>query len=321
MKDSKLIIIAGMSGCGKSTTAQQLSKQYAQNAVKYLWLHEEVHNHPIRKGEFRAGPLDTEEGMSANIADMYERWERLADEIEQSDCVYIMEGCLYQMISRYFFTANYPFEKITEFYDRIMEIIAKLNPTVVFLYRSDVKASYQQAFAVRGERWQSIILDPQDGYFKEHPYTGEESTYAMYEHYQQVANAMFDRYYGHKIKFDTLEGKWSDYHQELCGYLGLSYFPQRTPPQVVEPERYCGRYVVDLDGGQGIITIKVVDCALYCQVSWWSNMRLIYLGDDEFEVLSFPIGLKFNLNGPRKSVDVKGVYGWGISGKTLVAKE
>ena len=81
MKHSKLILISGMSGAGKSTTSQQLAKQYERNNIEHLWLHEEIANHPIRDGEFEIGDRLTEEGMALNIADMYERWTRLVDEI------------------------------------------------------------------------------------------------------------------------------------------------------------------------------------------------------------------------------------------------
>lgn len=321
MRNSKLIIVAGMSGCGKSTTAQQLSKQLECNGIKHLWMHEEIENHPIRDGEFKVGSLHTEKGMAANVTDMYSRWERLVEEIDASGSVYVMEGCLYQMIIRYFFTANYPHEKITQFYDRIMQIMSKLNPTIVFVYRTDVKASFEQAFEVRGERWKKIILDPEgDGYFTTHEYRGDESTYAMYEHYQQVANAMFERYQGSKIRLNTSDCDWGKHHQQLCAFLGLRYFPPQAPPPLLNLEQYCGRYTLDIDGQAAVVTIKVVDGGLYCQMSWWSNMKLISVGNHEFEALSFPIRFAFAMDEGKRSVTVKGNYGWGISGKTLFAE-
>jgi len=317
MTHSRLILISGMSGSGKSTTAQRLAQQYQHNNIRHTWLHEEIADHPIREGEFEAGSLDTDEGMARNIADMYERWSRLADEIAASDSVYVMEGCLYQMIVRYFFACNYPEARITEFYDRIMAIIAKLDPTVVFLYRSDVKASFEQAFGVRGDRWKSLILDPDDPYFKAHPYTGEESIYAQYEHQQRLAGAMFDRYQGRKIKLSTSDGQWEDHIRELAEFLGLRYAPPAEEAPLVSPEQYCGTYSADIDGRQARLTFKLVDGVLYCQVSWWANMRLIPRGNHEFEAQSFPIGFRFRTDGPRRAVDVLGTYGWGISGKTL----
>lgn len=320
MKDSKLIIVTGMSGAGKSTTSQQLAKQYEQNNIPCLWVHEEIAGHPIREGEFEVSDLHTAEGMEKNIRDMYERWTRLADEIEQSGLVYVMEGCLYQNIVRYFFDANYPLELITEYYDCVMQIIDRLNPTIIFVYRSDVKASFEEAFKVRGERWQRLIMDPNDPYFRTHEYTGEESTFAMYEEQQRIANMMFERYQGNKIKLCTSDGQLNKNIQALTEFMGLGYFPPKTPPPLVNPAQYCGRFVLDIDGRENGVTFKAVDGNLYCQLSWWSNMTMIPLGNDEFEAMSFPIKFVFHLDGEKRSVDVKGVYGWGITGKTLWEK-
>jgi len=320
MTDSRLILITGISGSGKSTTAQRLAEQYSLNDVRHKWLHEEIAAHPIREGEFEAGDLHSEEGMSGNIADMYGRWTRLAAEIAGSDCVYIMEGCLYQMIVRYFFACDYPLARMCEFYDRIMAIVADLNPTIVYLFRSDVRASFDQAFQVRGERWKGIILDSHEPYFATHPYVDEGSTYAMYEHQQMVADVMFDRFQGRKIKVCTSDGEWDKHIQALTEFLGLRYVRPGQVPRLTSPEQYCGRYVIDIDGRENGVTIKLEDGTLYCQMSWWSHMKLIPKGNHEFEAESFPIGFRFHVEGETKSVDVLGTYGWGISGKTLVAQ-
>jgi putative protein kinase ArgK-like GTPase of G3E family len=45
MVDTKLIAITGVSGAGKSTTAQNLACQYQLNHLRYRWLHEEINSH------------------------------------------------------------------------------------------------------------------------------------------------------------------------------------------------------------------------------------------------------------------------------------
>lgn len=52
MKDTRLIVISGISGSGKSTMAHRPTGQLELNDVDHLWLHEEVADHPIRAGEF-----------------------------------------------------------------------------------------------------------------------------------------------------------------------------------------------------------------------------------------------------------------------------
>ncbi len=145
MQEVKLVIICGMSGCGKSTTSQNVSYQYSCNGVPHKWLHEEMKDHPIRwasGGEFSVGDLYTAEGMAANIEDTYDRWESLIDEMTRKGGIYVMEGCLFQNIVRYFIPGGYPEVKIRAYYDRLFEILAPANPHIIHLYRPDVPASF-----------------------------------------------------------------------------------------------------------------------------------------------------------------------------------
>ena len=321
MGASKLIIITGMSGTGKSSTAQNLARQYEANGIPHRWLHEEIPGHPIRDGEFTQGSLETEEGMAKNIADMLERWSRLAAEIELSGLVYIMEGCLYQSIIRYFFNSCYSREHILNYFDRVLNILKELEPTVVFLYRPDVRSSFAQAFAVRGERWKNIILDPgEDNYFKARPYEGEASIFAMWQEYQSLAKAHFARIQGYKIRLLTGDGQWDQHLRQLTEFMGLKYIHQEVYT-VTDPWRYAGRYSAVVDGQKRVLTFKVKDGELMGELSWWSNMLLTPLGKHEFAALSFPIRYTFDVAGLPRSVKVTEEYGWGLSGKTLLAED
>lgn len=233
------------------------------------------------------------------MRDVYGRWARLVREIAASEKVYVMEGCLYQTIVRYFLGVHYP-EKITAFYDRIADITAQPNPTIVFLYRRGVESSFEEAFRVRGERWRNQILDPEgEGYFQRHEYAGDESIYAMWEHYQRIAEDMFTRYRCHRIKLCTSEGPWDNHLRRLTQYLGLQFIDQQVLP-VQNPELYCGTYALDFDGQESVLDIKLADGALYWEVGWWSNMKLIPLGEHRFGVQSFPVTLTFDIEGDRR---------------------
>lgn len=319
MKDSKLVIVTGMSGTGKSSISQQLAKQYELNGVPCRWIHEEIEKHPIREeGEFAVDRLDTEEGMNHNVAEMLSRWKALANKIAESDQVYVMEGCFYQSIVRYFFSSCYTEDQIKAYHSQVLEILNPLNPLLVFLYRVEVKNSLHEAFQVRGEQWKNIILDKEnEGYFKYHPYADEESIYNMYEHYQNLSNEHFEEYQGNKIKLFTADGQWQKHLQLLTEHVGLSYKPREFPP-LPNPAQYAGHYVLENDPQQRRLLFKVQNNMLFGQTSWWTNMELLYLGNHEFEVLSFPIKYIFHPDRKPKAVTVIESYGWGLSGKTLI---
>ena len=68
-----IILIDGMCGTGKSTTAQKLNHQFAYHSLPHRWMHEEIDGHPIREGEFEIGDLNTIEGMELNTENMFKR--------------------------------------------------------------------------------------------------------------------------------------------------------------------------------------------------------------------------------------------------------
>ena len=298
--------------------AQNLAWQYRRNNIRHRWLHEEIRDHPIRAGEFSVGSLCSEQDLETNIQDMFQRWERLVSRILHSGRVYILEGVLYENILRYFYSSHCPLERITGYYDELMQRLAPARPAVVHLYRPDIRATLEAMYQVRGLWWQNLILHgDQDQYCRDRGLTGEEGVYAMWQAYQDTAEMMFQRWQGDKIEIDTTAGEWEGYMERLTQLIGLEYHP----PEMVaisDPGRYCGRYEIKLGAQVHTLDIKFDGASLYCQ-SFWSYMRLLPLGGNRFVFSSFPIELAFleNRAGDVKAVRVRGPYDWEIMGKTL----
>jgi thymidylate kinase len=294
MEDTKLLVVTGISGVGKSTTAQNLARLYKQNDICYYWYHEEMKDHPIRwinGGEFKEGSLFSEEGMQLNIADMYERWTSLINKITDLGGVHIMEGCLYENINRYFFKSNYPKNKIISYYDDLMKILEPANLKIIYLYRPDVKANLEKAFKVRGDKWKNIILNPKGTtYFDTLEYVGEDSIFSMWEDYQNFAHTIFERFEGSKIKIDTSNEQWASYLKRLAEKLDIKYFDKEDLP-LPSPDKYCGRFFCEDVNGKLEVDVICEEGNLYCSPFWFKDKR--------------------------KSINVTGNYDWGIVGKTL----
>lgn len=322
MKDTKLVIVTGMSGVGKSTTTQNLARLYQHNNLNNTWYHEEMEAHPIRwanGGEFRVGSLLTEEGMQQNIADIYHRWRTLLAEITGIGGTHLMEGCLFENIMRYFFKSHYTKDKIIAYYDELIKILEPANSTIIFLYRPDVEANLRKAFEVRGDPWKNLILNPEgDLYLEKHGYVGEESIYSMWEDYQNLAHVVFERYQGNKIKIDTSGEEWDSYLQRMAAFLNIKYFDRETF-SLVSPNKYCGRFFFQYtDGTPEVIEVTCENDTLFCRFSWFKTIKMIPSGNDVFELSSFPINFSYHYKDGQKFIDVSGNYGWEIIGKTLM---
>jgi hypothetical protein len=315
--DTKLILFSGTSGAGKSTTSKALAGHLERNGIQHLWIHEEANDHPIRDGEFGHGELANSTDMQKNIDEMFERWKRLVGTIMKQDAVYVMEGVLYENISRYLARAQYPTDRIQDYYDALMDIIAPTNPTVVHLYRGDIKQTLRCLSETRGKGWLDSQLDWQ--WYPDMPadteLTGDDAVYALWHADQDKAQSNFERYTGSKVWLCTDEGRWEDYIQELTQHLGIEY---RRParPELPNPEIYLGRYEVCNGDKTEAVEIKHDAAGLYCH-GFWPCMRLDPMGPDHFAFLSFPMEIQFSRSKNEMSLRVSGSCGWKMVGKTL----
>lgn len=320
----KLIVVTGMSGSGKSTTAQNIAKIYSKAGIPYKWYHEEMEDHPIRwanGGEFKAAELNTKEGMQKNIEDLFARWENFVQNIQIEGGTHIMEGCLYQNIIRYFFTGGYPNHLVLEFYDQLMEKLAPVNPHIIFLCSSNVKATLQNAFKTRGENWEKLIMTPDgEAYFDEKPYVDDNSIYQMWEDYRDLSNLAFERFKGEKLKLDiqNTEDEWQGHLEKVAGFLQLPLHIEAYV-SLSSTEKYCGS-LYDSKGQKTRLKVYRDSSGLWFSTSWFKSIKMHPTSSNSFELAAFPITLTYDFSGNTPNVTIGGNYGWDLNGQTFYVK-
>jgi hypothetical protein len=316
MLNTKLIIITGISGTGKSTTAKWLYSVLQKNDIIFNYLHEECEKHPIRTNEFSYGLQTSEADMDINCKMMLSKWAAYRDTILNSGQSVILEACLYENIVRYFFECNYSRIKILQFYDNLMEILEPLLPIIIHLRTSDVINTFQRAFSIRGGKWKDIILKDRCKYFLEHGYSADEDNYQVAIDYQNLAIMAFDRFRGTKLSLDTNIQDWDAYHNEICRFLKIRNITDK--PHLLEtPQDYVGNYEVLINNKVCSFSIVLSEKTLFCR-SFWPHMAITYQGNDHFSFESFPIELQFaRKEGQISSVMVSGNYDWGLCGHVL----
>ncbi len=314
----KLILIGGMSTTGKSTTSQYIYNQLQLNNIPSIWLHEECSNHPIRQGEFELGDLHTQEGLRANLNEMLRRWKNLSDMVYTSEKVYVMEGCLFQMITRYLMNSCITKDELFEFYDTIMNYFAKLNPFIVRLYRPNPQKSYEAAYKVRGERWANYILSEE--HLRACGFGNADEQYEAEKEYQQTSHEICVRMKNDVLEIDTTGEKWNVYITAILNKLDLKYIEPKAHI-LSNPAKYCGCYYQLIDGCEVCLEIcfDESDNLLYYK-GFFPKMPMRYLGDNTFELISWPIIFCFGEEKSKRTLFVSGGYDWEFDGISFVGK-
>lgn len=312
----KLIIIDGQSTVGKSTTSKSVYKQISKHQKSY-WLHEECIEHPIRHEEFTAGELDSHEGMARNIKSMLEKWDDFRVAIEKKNEACITEGCLLHAYDRYFVRSVCGEEQIHEYYKEVLKVIEGLNPLIIFLYRPDLRSSFEKAFKARGDWWRDIIcnhIPDFHKYVQDHKKEDEDVVFGSITFEQEQMGHIFDQLSCHKLKIDTSGEDWETYVKVITEAAGYSY--QEKKAKTDNLAAYCGTYRLQGGEKEWKIGLDEDNNCLFTSL-FWPYMPMKCVDEDLFELISFPAEMAFQKLNGALSFTVSGNYDWGYNDKTF----
>ncbi|MTI95771.1 MAG: hypothetical protein FH749_09865 [Firmicutes bacterium] len=223
MRKSKLILIDGITGSGKSTTGRFLAEQLKANNIAHRLYEEEEPGHPLNYTAADIEELGPEEVENFIIA-MPPLWQRFVHSALDSDEVFIIESYIFQDTIRILFQNNVARERIFAFAHRQLEIIRPMNPVLIWLWTRDVNQSIRRIWATRGEQWKQwfIRVDTATPYALANHLQGEEGAITLWEHYQDLTKELFDSYDIARLAVEVSPEAWERNQEEIIRFLGLS---------------------------------------------------------------------------------------------------
>ncbi|MGM0396107.1 MAG: hypothetical protein ACQEP4_03540 [Bacillota bacterium] len=308
MIKTKLILIDGITGSGKSTTAQFLAGQLMFNGIKAKWYHETEDSHPLAYEE------DVEVFSSDHERDKFintipKLWRRFAKDAKNSDCVHIIESHLLQDTVRILFQNNLDEARVLAFVKEIEDIIKPLNPALVYFKQKDVEHSIRKIWKRRGEDWKNWFVDSdiQTPFVKSSGLIGETGVIKLWSDYQNFTDKIYEGYGFKKLSIDNSEGKWATYYQQILKFLNLNLNSETVDLKIGEKRIYCGTYREK--EGDLCCLVKLLDENLVCDLIW-PDIRILpdVTNKNLFYLESFPINIEFieNKIGSVESIHLSG---------------
>ena len=232
MIDTKLILIEGQPGSGKSTTAQYLAYQCEMNGNPARWYHEQDKQAIVL--------LDAQsEFPEIRIA----QWKAFVSEAEQSETVNILDS-RYLMTSVGFFFAMDEMSKLAEFESIWEDIVKPLNPVFIYFYQSDVEKSLRKTFDLRREQWEEVAFkkfNEGTAFGRRHKLKGFDGFVNYFKEFRKVTDRIFDKFRGRKLAIENSEGEWEKYYKEISQLLALPLINEEIHPEE-DLDIYVGRY-------------------------------------------------------------------------------
>ena len=293
MLNTRLIILDGITGSGKSTSAQFLAGQIQALNIDCKWYHEEELPHPL-ESRFDVNALKEHE-VQPFMEETVGLWQQFAERVQdESRSVYIIESIMLQDTARVLFQNNVTSADITALLNRVLEICSGLNPVIIYLWQEDVEASLCRIWEQRGSRWKEwcVRMDSQAPYSRALPLDEVGKTISLWRDYQAFALS-FTRQLSIPVLFiENSRGEWPLYRRQMTDFLDV---PCVEPTTSYDLDAYVGRFSGQARGREIWLAISRQGDRLQMDNNFlWPVMNLLPEGEDRLTIESLPQSLCFS---------------------------
>lgn len=285
---AKLILVDGLAGTGKSTTAQHLWLDLVRGGRGAIWFHEHEIGHPIFEyGEVEELLQWRPERLEARVLAGWESCAAVDDAM-----VRIIEGSLFQIPVGVMLAMNVPAARIRAFIRRIDAIVAGHDASLVYLYRPDLRSAFRQIGDTRGEPWLEGMVAAlgQSPYGRSHRVRNLDGLIEYYRRQQALIDSVFRRLLTRRIAIDVSAARWDRYQRKMSTFLGIPRTPA-SPSTSSDLLRHAGTY-------RGTTTRQLCRIltdaqSLYVQFPRTGLLRMIRVADERFCLEGLAIDVRF----------------------------
>jgi len=216
MLNTKLILIEGLPGAGKTTASKHLGTYLQQQGITCHWYLEEDDPHPIACFDFK-------------LKDLTEKlpplWKVFVEKALQAPTVTIIESRLWQNTALFMYMDEYSVEDIIELHQLVWQLLTPLEPTLLYLYQDDAEIALRRLNTFRDEKWIEWALQTttKRKWFQSRGLTDFAGWVKFFQEWQQVAEELFRDWPYQKAKILNPHDDWATAYQKIHQFLQVEH--------------------------------------------------------------------------------------------------
>lgn len=165
---TNLIMVEGLPGSGKSTTASMIAEELMKKGKKVICVDEGAQEHPADYENYDFPNFETEREM------ILDKWHTFVEESDREtiyvfNCIFL-QNPMCETMMRFGMDYTGSLNYISE----ISQIIKPLNPIIIYIEQHNVKEKISQILNERGNDWLNSVIDyhVSQGYGKQNNLSG-----------------------------------------------------------------------------------------------------------------------------------------------------
>lgn len=302
MRQTQLVFFEGLAGSGKSTMTHFMARQLKRADIPCTWHYEANASHPLHPfhdmKSFRQFHRLIEAGQFQSIFDIYlENWQQFACQIRHSEEVILLDNLLFGALIWMLFPSGMPEVEFGEYLARVAEVIAPLDPCLIYLSQHDSMTALSRWLTRWGGNMEqsAIATITASNYGKQHDLAGFDGLLRFWSDYHQMTDRAFSRFPFMKRNIENTTGNWMHSQQQVLDFLDVLSTDDLALSSE-ELQQFVGHYQ-SLDHGEGCV-VEYENEYLFLRgpaVVWQKN-KLIPVAFDTFEIQSLPFVISFFTN-------------------------
>jgi hypothetical protein len=234
MRNTQLIMVEGLPGLGKTTTASWLAARLsAQHLPARLYL-ESQPGHPINVGGdlHPAGDVTGEMYFQRYrpadfIQESLQRWQAFVNDAIQTDAISVLDSYPFQNSVRILLQMDAALDDMREYAAQVETLVMPLRPTLIYFSHRDVAHTVQHFSEIgvqRGEAWMDYVarLIARCPYATARHLTGTSGILVFIGDYKQLTDALLRESRLPRIILNNCSGEWNRCHRQIETFLDLA---------------------------------------------------------------------------------------------------
>jgi hypothetical protein len=218
-RQTRLVIIEGIMGSGKSTTARWIAAQLEAAGLPALAITERIDPHPVRGTDgldhwFQPWLDVTAEGLAERSL---AKWRKFVANAQAVETIHALDGQLFHGDLTNLFLMRATRALIAKYCKTVSEIVRPLAPLLIYFYQADVDRAIRAIAAERGAEWVKYQVDwkLQAPYSRRLGLSGLDGLVALYKDYRALTDDLYSGLDFPKLAIDNSQQAWDAYYQQI----------------------------------------------------------------------------------------------------------